>query len=166
MKLLLFLIGWVCINPSFSQTVVESRKHGTLTFTELDHGIAEVKEGTVDKQKNSPTGSHGWLKDFIITNVTDSIHAVPKTNFGVVYQVNARDTVDIDIEIEWIYPSEVTNEKGKHFKSIRYKTRRPTNIPSASSYSLDEPYELVLGNWTMNIYIEKKPVYTKTFLLY
>ncbi|HVU55244.1 MAG TPA: hypothetical protein VHD83_09325 [Puia sp.] len=42
----------------------------------------------------------------------------------------------------------------------------PTNIPSASSYSLDESYEMVKGNWELNIYIEKKRVLSRTFILY
>jgi hypothetical protein len=79
--------------------------------------------------------------------------------------VKAKDTINIDVVIEWIYPEKVTNEKGEKFKSIKYTTRRPTNIPSASSYSLDEPYEMVKGNWEMNMYIENKKVYTKTFVL-
>ncbi len=140
--------------------------NGTLEFVELDHGLAEVVGGTVEKLKNTPTGEHRWLKDFVITKVTDSIEVVPKANFGVVYLVKAKDTVDIDVVIEWIYPERITNEKGEKFKSIKYTTRRPTNIPSASSYSLDAPYEMVKGNWQMNIYIVKKLVYTKTFFLY
>jgi hypothetical protein len=79
--------------------------------------------------------------------------------------VKAKDTINIDVVIEWIYPEKVTNEKGEKFKSIKYTTRRPTNIPSASSYSLDEPYEMVKGNWEMNMYIENEKVYTKTFVL-
>jgi hypothetical protein len=91
---------------------------------------------------------------------------LPKANFGVVYIVNAKDTVDIDVVIEWIYPEKITNTNGEKFKSIKYSTRRPTNIPSASSYSLDEPYEMVKGEWKMNIYIENKRVCSKTFILY
>ncbi|MBF4491898.1 DUF3859 domain-containing protein [Flavobacterium sp. MR2016-29] len=49
---------------------------------------------------------------------------------------------------------------------MKYTTQRPTNIPSASSYSLDEPYELIKGKWEMNLYIENKRVYSKTFILY
>jgi len=44
--------------------------------------------------------------------------------------------------------------------------KRPTNTPSASSYSLDEPYEMVKGDWKMNIYIENKRVCSKVFVLY
>ena len=154
------------ISASFAQTTVVSKAHGLLEFVELDHGLADVVDGSVEKLRTSPTGSHGWLKDFEITKVTDSIHAILKANFGVVYMVKARDTVDINVVIEWIYPETIINEKGGKFKSIKYITKRPTNIPSASSYSLDAPYELAKGNWEMNIYLENKLMYSKTFFLY
>lgn len=165
MKYIAFLATLLFINNSFAQTTIVSKTVGTLEFVELDHGLAHVVDGTVDNVKNTPTGTHGWLKDFEIVKVTDTIEVVPKANFGVVYMVKAKDTTDIDVVIEWIYPEKVTNEKGEKFKSIKYTTKRPTNIPSASSYSLDAPYEMVKGNWEMNMYIENKKVYTKTFVL-
>jgi hypothetical protein len=164
---MLFILSTILLfHSSFAQTTIASKTKGTLEFVELDYGLAEVVQGTEDRLKNSPTGTHGWLKDFVITKVTDSIEVKPKANFGVVYIVKANDTIDIDVVIEWIYPEKVTNEKGETFKSIKYTTRRPTNIPSASSYSLDASYEMVKGNWQMNIYIDKKKVCAKTFVLY
>ncbi len=166
MKLILLVATILFTKIACAQTNVESTTNGPLQFIELDHGVAEVVDGKVEKLKSSPTGTHGWLADFVITKVTDSVEAVIKNNFGVVYQIKAKDTVDIDVVIEWIYPEKITNDKGKKFKSIKYTTHRPTNIPSASSYSLDAPYELVKGNWTMNIYLENKMVYSRTFFLY
>lgn len=151
---------------SSAQTPVASKTNGALEFIELDYGIASVVEGTTDIIAKTPTGSHGWLKDLVITKVTDSIQLVPKANFGVVYMVKAKDTVDINVVIEWIYPEKITNEKGETFRSIKYTTRRPTNIPSASSYSLDAPYEMVKGDWQLNIYIENKKVCSHKFFLY
>lgn len=166
MKLISTLLSLLIIQSTFSQTTVNSKTYGTLEFKELDYGLAKVVDGTTEQLNSSPNGTHGWLKDFEIIKVTDSIQAVHKANFGVVYIVNAADTVDIDVVIEWIYPKKITNDKGEKFKSIKYTTKRPTNIPSASSYSLDEPYELVKGNWQMNIYVEDKRVCSKTFVLY
>lgn len=166
MKVIFTLLTLLIFQTTFSQTAVNSKLYGALEFKELDYGLAKVKDGTTEKLNNSPTGSHGWLEDFEIINKTDSIQALPKANFGVVYIVNAKDTVDIDVVIEWVYPAKITNEKGEKFKSIKYTTKRPTNIPSASSYSLDEPYEIVKGDWKMNIYIENKRVCSKTFVLY
>jgi hypothetical protein len=166
MKINLTLLALLILNITFGQTTVNSKRFGVLQFKELDYGLAKVKGGTTEKLTNSPTGTHGWLEDFEIINKTDSIQALPKADFGVVYIVNSRDTVDIDIVIEWIYPQKITNEKGEKFKSIKYTTKRPTNIPSASSYSLDEPYETIKGDWKMNIYIDDKRVCSKTFVLY
>ena len=166
MKVFLTLVSLLLINSSFSQTSIVSKSHGLLEFKELDHGLGQVVDGSVVNDKKSPNGSRGWANDYWILEMTDSISAVPKANFGVVYIINAKDTVDINVDIEWIYPEKMINEKGEKFKSIRYTTRRPTNIPSGSSYTLDEPYELLKGKWTMNIYVEKKKMFTRTFFLY
>ncbi|GAC1386801.1 MAG: hypothetical protein NVSMB45_16480 [Ginsengibacter sp.] len=166
MKFRLFILALLFAESIFSQTIVMSKTYGKLEFVELDHGVAKVKDSIVESLSHTPTGTHGWLKDFEIIKVTDSVKALIKANFGVVYMINAKDTADIDVTIEWIYPEKVINKKGEGFKSIKYSSRRPTNIPSASSYSLDEPYELVKGNWQMNIYIENKKVYSKTFFLF
>lgn len=160
MRLLFALTAFLLFYSASAQTA------GSLEFTELDYGLAQVKDGTVDALKNTPTGTHGWLDDFVITKVTDSVQVKRKANFGVVYMVKAKDTVDIDVVIEWIYPAKITNDKGESFQSIKYTTRRPTNIPSASSYSLDEAYEMVKGRWTMNLYLENKKVYSRSFVLY
>jgi hypothetical protein len=166
MKFLILLASLFFVIASSAQTTVVSKTNGELEFIELDYGVASVVEGTTDNLGKTPTGTHGWLKDLVITKVTDSIEVAPKANFGVVYMVKAKDTVDINVVIEWIYPKKITNEKGEKFSSIKYTTTRPTKIPSASSYSLDAPYEMVTGEWKLNIYIEKKKVYSKTFTLY
>ena len=166
MKIILTLITLLVFQTSFAQTTIKSKTFGDLEFKELEFGLAKVKGRKTEELATSPTGTHGWLEDFEIIDKTTSIQALPKANFGVVYIVNAKDTVDIDVVIEWIYPKKITNDKGQEFKSIKYTTKRPTNIPSASSYSLDEPYETVKGDWKMNIYIENKKVCSKTFVLY
>ena len=166
MKVIFTLLTLLIFQTTFSQTTVNSKSYGTLEFKELDFGLAKVKGGRTEQLSTSPTGTHGWLEDFEIINKSDSIQVLPKANFGVVYIVNAKDTVDIDVVIEWIYPEKITNDKGEKFKSIKYTTKRPTNIPSASSYSLDEPYEMVKGDWKMNIYIENKRVCSRTFVLF
>ncbi len=165
MKLLFFLALCLTMSFSFAQTTVVTKQYGTLEFTELDHGIASKVEGTTEAAK-TPSGTHGWLADFVITDVTDSIPLIHKKTFGVVYIMGAKDAMDVGVDIEWIYPQKIKNDKGEKFKSIRYSTRRPTNIPSASSYSLDQDYEMVKGKWVLNIYVEDKKVFSRAFILY
>ena len=166
MKISLLLVTILFLTTSFAQTTVFSKTNGELKFVELDYGLAKVVRGKEEELRNSPTGSHGWLKDFVITKVTDSVQAVINNNFGVVYMVKAKDSVNIDVVIEWIYPEKITNQKGEVYKSFKYSTKRPTNIPSASSYTFEEPFEMVKGDWQMNIYLEDKKVYSKTFIVY
>ena len=166
MKNIFTFFAIIIFQTTFSQTIINSKTHGTLEFKELDYGLAKIKKKTNVEQSNSPTGTRGWLEDFEIIDKTDSIKGLLHSNFGVIYIVNAKDTMNVDVVIEWIYPQKITNNKGERFKSIKYTTQRPTNIPSASSYSLDEPYEIIKGEWKMNIYIENKRVCSKTFILY
>ena len=166
MKLISLLMSIFIIQSTFSQTSISSKTNGELIFKELDYGPAKVEGGTIDSLNNSPTGTHAWLQDFEIIKTTDSVKVFSKAHFGTVYIINAKDTTDLEVTIEWIYPEKITNEKGETFKSIKYTTKRPTNIPSASSYSLDESYELIKGKWQLNLFIENKKIYSKTFILY
>ena len=166
MKPILFFTALLFLNTAFGQTVIESKQFGKLEFFLIKYGVAQVVSGTVDAMENTPTGTHGWLKEFEITKITDSVPATLLANFGVQYVVKAKDTVEIEVEIEWIFPEKMINDQGKKFKSTKYKTQRPTNIESASSYSLDKPFELLKGKWTLNIYLENRIVNTKTFVLY
>jgi|GEM_PF-855632 len=164
-RLFVFVTILFCLSAS-AQTTVSSTTAGKLEFVELEYGIGQKVEGITVQDKASPTGTRSWLEDYMIVKQTDSVPMVHKANFGTIYLIKAKDTVDIDVQIEWIYPQKITNEKGEKFKSIKYTTQRPTNIPSGSSYSLDEPYEMVKGKWIQNLYIGNKKVYTRTFILY
>lgn len=166
MKFVLTILTVFVFTTTFAQVTVSSKTYGSLEFSELNHGLAKVKEGTREEARNTPTGTRGLLEDFEIVSQSDSVRITPKANFGVVFMVKAKDTLDIEVVIEWIFPEKITNDKGEKFKSVKYPTRRPTNTPSASSYSLDEPYEMVKGNWKMNIYVENKKVCSRTFFLY
>ncbi|NIG57138.1 DUF3859 domain-containing protein [Chitinophaga sp. Cy-1792] len=164
MKSLAFIVAFFATTTLYAQ-IPQSQK-GTLDFRILNFGIAAVVEGTSDRLDGTPTRTHGWLQDLQIVKVTDSIPLKQKQNFGIVYQVDAKDTIMIAVDIEWIFPVAITNEKGASYKSVRYTTKRPTNIPSGSTYSLDEPYEMVKGEWVENIYIGNQKVGSKTFFVY
>jgi hypothetical protein len=164
--LILTLLASLSLLAADAQNTVNSKKFGKLLFEELDHGLARVEGRMEEVNQKTPSGTRGLLENFEIIKVTDSISIEPKANFGVVYIIHARDTVDIAVDLEWVYPEKIINEKGEVFNSIRYTTNRPANIPSASSYSLDEPYEMVKGPWKLNIYVENKKVFSRTFTLY
>jgi hypothetical protein len=150
----------------FAQTKLESKKNTPLIFIILDYGIVKATGIADDPLKASPTGTHHWLDDLQVVKVTDSIPLKLKQNFGFFYVIKTIDTVNLNIDTEWIYPSKITNEKGESYKSIKYTIPKTTNIPSASLYSLDEPYEMVKGKWVVNLYMENKKIGSKSFIVY
>lgn len=160
MKSLLFIVSF------FSLVSINAQKNKTVEFVEINHGMLKVGGEKTQVLANSPTGSRGLLETFEFIKVTDSVPAVLKNNFGIEYMLKTPDSTDIDVTIEWIYPEKIENNEGKKFKSIKYTTQRYTNEPTLSSYSLDEPYEVVKGTWTMRIYAYSKLLYTKSFVLY
>lgn len=159
----LFLLALLISQAGFSQ---KTGKYGDLKFEEINYGRVVTKNGTIRETKDSPTGKHRWGDNLKLIRTTDSIPIFKNAAFGVIYNIKAKDTIDIDVDVEWIFPKTITNDKGQQFKSIRYTTKRPTNILSASSYTLEERYEMIKGNWILNIYIENKQVYSKTFVLF
>ncbi|MEI9943528.1 MAG: DUF3859 domain-containing protein [Chitinophagaceae bacterium] len=167
MKIITFVISILVMTiSSFGQRAPASSSARQLEFIEIKYGVAKVVRESSEQFKNSPSGERGNLSEFSIIKITDSVQAELKANFGVEYMIKAMDTVNIDVEIEWIFPEKIKNEAGKKFKSIKYTTQRPTNIETASSYSLDKDYEMVKGKWKMNIYVWGKLLYTRTFVLY
>jgi Domain of unknown function (DUF3859) len=143
-----------------------SQSNKAVEFVEINHGMVKVSRERTEIQINSPTGSRGILESFEFIKITDSVPAILKNNFGIEYMLKTADSTEIDVTIEWLYPEKITNTEGKKFKTIKYTTQRYTNEPTFSSYSLDEPYELVKGKWKMNIYAYEKLLYSKTFILY
>ncbi len=166
MKCIALLITLFFFTSSIAQKNTKIQTDKDFQFVELNYGLADIVRDSTAQLANSPTGTHGFLSGYELTKVTDSVLPKIKANFGVVYMIKAIDTTDIDVVIEWIYPKKITNYKGQKFLSVKYTTQRPTNTPSGSSYTLDEPYEIVKGNWIINIYLKDKLLYTKTFILY
>ena len=116
----LFLLSTVFIfYISSAQPTVVSKTAGPLELVELGFGLASVGGRTTVEEKATQTSGRGWLEDFAIIKVADSVQMVRKANFGVVYMIKAKDTVDINVQVEWIYPEKIINDKGEKFKSIR-----------------------------------------------
>ena len=166
MRIKLLLISILVYNVALSQTIIKTKNYGILEFKEFDYGLASVVSETKAKLDKSPTGNRNWIEGFEIVKVTDSIPLFPKTHFGSIYVINSKNTMELETEIEWIFPQKIINDKGKSFKTLKYKTVKTTNKFTSSSYGLDEPYELVKGKWILNIFIENKIIYTKTFILF
>lgn len=144
MKIFLLFTALSIAQFTYSQVSVE--------FKELDYGLGKVERG----ERSS----------FNFVKRTDSIPLELKASFGISYMLQAEDSVDIDFEIEWLFPKKMIDSKGKKSKSLRYTTKKPTNTHLAHTYTFDEPFEMLEGQWILNIYFEKKKLFSRSFLVY
>lgn len=87
MKLTLVVFTLLLATQIPAQKSIKSKSFGKLEFVELEYGLAKVEAGSVETLPNTPTRTHGWLKDFQVIKASDSIQAEMKANFGVVYMI-------------------------------------------------------------------------------
>ena len=158
MKILLLAIAIAFSQLTYSQISIE--------FAELDYGLAQVGDRRPMKADNVPTGERNVSTTLDFVEHTDSIQIAPKASFGIMYMLKAIDSVDINVDVEWIFPKKMVDDKGNKYKSIRYTSKKPTNTELGNTYTFDEQYEMIEGKWILNIYYENKKLFSRTFIVY
>lgn len=160
-KLFLMLLFFVLQCTSYAQT------NGTpVKFKEISYGYYTSQTVEKEQMDNMPAGGHTVVKNQVLVKQTDKIPAKIGTEFGTVYQLKGRSKDSVQLDIEWIYPHEITDpQKNASFKSIKYSLYVPGNATNGSTYSLEEPFEIVTGEWQLNIYGQGELLYSKKFML-
>lgn len=115
---------------------------------------------------DSPTGDHGVAEKQVLVKKTEKIPGKLGVEFGTEYKLVGVDKEIAVIEIEWVFPQEIIDPiKKTKFSSIRYAIDLPVNAPNASTYSLDNDFEIIKGTWQLNLYYKGKNIYSKKFEL-
>jgi hypothetical protein len=136
---------------------------GQITFKELAYGPCETKKLRQEKMSQSPTGTYTISDDIKILKKSKRMKGKIGAQFGIVYVLESAKTEDVTIEQVWIYPRTVVDDKGKRFTELRYPIERTTNQETYTTYSLDKPYEVVLGWWRYRAYYQGKMIFEKSF---
>ena len=133
---------------------------------EISYGIYTSRTIAREAIADSVSISHGQVAGQTLVTQTDQVPAKLGTQFGSEYQLTGSAKDSVTLEIEWIYPREVNDTvKHTHYRSIRYPIVMPANAANASSYSLDENFELIRGIWILNIFSDNKKIFTRKFHL-
>lgn len=157
----IILFSILFIKSSFGQI-----PNQVFQFTELSYGIYQSKSVAKDGRISEATTEHSVIDDIILVKKTDRVKAKLGVEFGAAYVLKSSRSDTITLEIEWVYPKEIkdpTNEA--KVKNIRYAIELPTNFENNSNYTLESDYEVVTGEWQLNIYFKNKAIYRKTFTL-
>lgn len=142
------------------------QKDASFKFSEISYGT--YRSQTVEKESmaESPSGDHKVVTKQILLKKTEKIPAKIGTEFGTEYKLTGNSKDIVTLQLEWVFPKEITDPVKKvSFKSIKYPIDLPANATNASTYSLDNDFEVVKGPWQLNIYYNEKIIYSKKFEL-
>jgi hypothetical protein len=135
-------------------------------FVEISYGIYKSNNSTKDGAVSTPSIEHSVLEGISLVKKTEKITAALGTEFGVAYTLKSNLQDTILLEIEWIYPKEIIDpENNSKVKSIRYGIELPTNFVNNSNYTLEKHFEVVKGDWQLNIYLNRNLLYKRKFTL-
>jgi hypothetical protein len=156
-----FILFLLCTGADAQQATI------ALKLQEITFGQATSTVVTKEAMENSPSGDHRLVENQVFTKKTNRIEAKKGVEFGVEYKLVSKQTDTVGLEIEWIFPNPIIDpQKHTTYKSLRYPIGLPLNFINASTYSLDNDFEVVKGTWQLNIYYSDKIIYTRKFELY
>lgn len=124
----------------------------------LDYGLLHVNIKKTKDKSTTATGKHNVVESAEFYKRTSEIIAKKKTTFGVKYQVNGTQTGKIvNLTYKVLHPP----IQGKTMSSV--KVKGTIGSWRADFYTFEEDYELVEGNWKMQILDGNKVLLEKIF---
>lgn len=143
---------------------IGKQKHHSISI--LEFGIYSELD-TVDYLESKTSASEGTyvtrFNSSKILRTTDVVKLNKSTNFGLYYQINFANQHRTKVKVNVYYHSEMYNPKTDKSSKIETLTfKRKTNTKYFTGYSLSHDYELLEGDWTIEIVVDDKRIDTHT----
>ena len=133
----------------------------------VDYGVYEVSRGASVENENVAAGlvvSYG--KQLI--KKTDQVEAILGTNFGFRYVLSGPDA-DVYVTIKVKHPTALKGpESGKEFTSSKWGQSVPVGVGNVNwntGWIFEEDWEIVPGEWVMQLYVGEAKLLEKTFFI-
>lgn len=149
-------------------STIDSLKKDSANFVlkELRYGRVKAERVASIVNSNSPTGTSGVMRNYIYTEITDTIPAKLNVNFGVeLIMESKQDFLIVPLTVVWKFPSQITNLSNKSFHQVSRTSNVYTNRILNYSYKFDQDYEVKPGIWELEIYHNNKLLYSRQFYL-
>ena len=151
---------------SFISNAIGQVRSQKFEFIEKSFGIYKSKVSAKDGPIGATSIKHSVLDGILLIKRTEKIRAKLGVEFGVEYILKSNSNETILLDIEWIYPKEIIDPAdNKKIRIIRYGIGLPTNFVNNGNYTLEKPFEVVKGDWQLNIYYKDKMIYRRKFIL-
>lgn len=165
MRIVLLIVLSFATGSGFTQNNTSPKKQ-LYQFVELKHRLSKDKIPSKPKQKDSLAWGSGPYQFFKVIKSTDSVPARLNTVFGIEFKVTGMNNPDLRYTQEWIYPAPMKEEDGRKYALAKVNGTMSTNHDNTCSYSFGKSYELLKGPWKLNVYVENKLMFTRTFIVY
>ena len=120
----------------------------------LDFGIYSRDIVSADKNSNVATGRINISQNFKLVQKTDTVVMKKGTTFGVRYETVGKPKGQ-QVKLTWVmrFPEQgLVDPKGQHFYANEFARDHVIGDESFRAYSLDEPWELVPGEWVFEFW--------------
>ncbi len=120
----------------------------------LDFGIYTRDIISADKLSNVATGRINISQNFKLVQKTDTVVMKKGTTFGVRYETVGKPKGQ-QVKLTWVmrFPEPgLVDPKGQRFYTNEFARDHTIGGESFRAYSLDEPWELVPGEWVFEFW--------------
>ena len=135
----------------------------------LEFGLYEAKKEDSRADPGTTTGRTNIVSSVVFYETTTRIPARRGMGFGIRYLVvGAPEGTTVPIRVVWRLPAPgLRNPKsGNTYRESTSNIDVAIGTPRLRGYSLDEDWEIVTGDWTIELWSGERRLLSRTFTLY
>jgi hypothetical protein len=157
--LLVFLLGVAGVEAQGSNVVIEI----------VEEGIYQAEITGRVATPNVTTGAINQVKDATLLRQTKDVPAEAGLTFGFRYRVTGSNQGDpVTLKMVTRFPPQGLRDPGRqttHFVN-EYKSERVVGETALRTYTFDYSWEVVTGDWTLEIWLGDQKLAERTFHVY
>jgi Domain of unknown function (DUF3859) len=138
-----------------------------VSFEMIEYGLMDYEIETVQANSSVAGGTINKLVNESIAERTDQIPAKPGTLFGFIYKINGENIGHkIKIKTVSLCPELRDPIQNKIFTKNEFVTSKKVGSTYSRAYMFNYEWELVPGEWVLQIWYEGKNMIEKRFNIY
>ena len=131
----------------------------------IDYGLYKVSNESSISDTNSPTGEVRSGGTFTLVEQSDTIPARLGSAFGFRFSI-PKELQDIQLKYVYSFPEIRNPNTGRSYTNFATMGEAKGHGPSSGIfYNLTDPWELVPGKWTIQVFVDERKLLEKQFTL-
>ena len=136
-------------------------------FELIEYGIVSVEDKGWRKTEDPNFGRTHSVAFEKVKKETEQIQAKIGTRFGMRFRIDGEpNKKTITVEYAGIHPQLTNPKTGKTFSSYKYQKKVKIGETRYMGYKFDHDWELVPGNWTLQVLYQGEVMVEKEFVVY